>query len=366
MDSLRRIINTSNNNIANISQAQKEQHTPPTVDFVKSLTPLFELIQKAGNLNAQVKTHVSEGQQPKSVSKEKFSFEGVHSMLQVIKDASNMNARVKTHVSEGQQPQSASKEKFTFDGVNSVLRVIQDASNLNAHVEQPKHIVSLQRSPLVSLEPYEKLMNIFANLPKLQSQDKKNVFSGLSLDKLRAMLLNVWYMNRKPNLSLEMDKWRGLVNDESESESDNEIKSESENGFQGGRREPEDGIETKNMNKLLIANEMTPSYVAPNVPDADNYDFIGTFGPPIDVTETLDYPQRRTRLYWNRETREFYNEFDFYDNNNNNDNMSEYSDFDDDWNGDALNSNTNSGNEVMNLINSVRSREDSREVKSVD
>ena len=45
MDSLRRIINTSNNNIANISQAQKEQHTPPTVDFVKSLTPLFELIQ---------------------------------------------------------------------------------------------------------------------------------------------------------------------------------------------------------------------------------------------------------------------------------------------------------------------------------
>ena len=302
IDPLRKIINTSHVNLTNFSQEQNVTSIP-NVSFVESLTPLFALIQKANKTQGQVVPIVSEVKQTQPIPKDTFSFEGVNSIFQLLQQANNRQARINETPITAKQEQPIQTGKFSVEGVNSILQLIEGINKMKIQNKPRERNPSLQQR--TSIQPVINLFDIFGAIPKETTQNKKGMFSGFSIDELRSMFDKVWNMNRKPHLRSVVDKLRGVPTG---------MNSETEESFSGGVDNYVEKLQEYGNDEQVIymANEKSPLYVLPNVPEPDKYDLIGTFGPSVDVTQSISVPRTRTRVYRNRETGEIHNEQDYY------------------------------------------------------
>jgi len=302
IDPLRKIINTSHVNLNNFSQEQNVTSIP-NVSFVESLTPLFALIQKANKTQGQVVPMVSEVKQTQPIPKDTFSFEGVNSIFQLLQQANNRQARINETPITAKQEQPIQTGKFSVEGVNSILQLIEGINKMKIQNKPQERKPSLQQR--TSIQPVVNLFGLFDTIPKETTQNKKGMFSGFSIDELRSMFDKVWNMNRKPHLRSVVDKLRGVPTG---------MNPETEESFSGGVDNYVEKLQEYGNDEQVIymANEKSPLYVLPNVPEPDKYDLIGTFGPSVDVTQPISVPRTRTRVYRNRETGEIHNEQDYY------------------------------------------------------
>jgi uncharacterized protein YqgV (UPF0045/DUF77 family) len=200
---------------------------------------------------------------------------------------------------------------ITNDGISELLNMIKIEYTPQSY-KLPDFMTGYTEMRIKTDDP-DTLINLIHKVTKLSEINKT---PWLSIQQWRAIIMDVWNKSLiKPNLRPKMDSWIESVREQSQGDTDSDNDSDSSSTMEGGNNE----------NNIFIANEMTPLYVKPSVTNPDDYDFIGTFGQPVNIEQNIKIPPVRFRLYRNKKTMDFHREYDgYYSAETNNDDDGKY------------------------------------------